>query len=103
MIQLRKLADYLEDILEFDRRGDYAARECAVLSAVGTARRIGYDAGFRIDPKEPTWPVAFIQLPTGQVSWHMPGFPFEWDGHGLDEKNARVKAFIASMKVRNQP
>ena len=84
----------LREILGHARQGDYAARECGVLMAVAEARALGYEAGFRIDPAEPEWPVAFIQLPTGQVSWHMPQFPLEWDGHTTEEKNARIVSFF---------
>jgi len=44
-------------------------------------------------------------LPTGQVSWHFPkddvigAFPEydrEWDGHSLEKKRERMKAFIVS-------
>jgi hypothetical protein len=61
------------------------------------------------DAEAPDWPVLFVKLPTGQVSWHispddlglfghvrrtiggMPDAP-AWDGHDTAEKYARVDA-----------
>lgn len=53
---------------------------------------------------EPGWSTAvFIDLPTGQASWHipdaelhffdgLPSYPNKWDGHSTEEKYARVLA-----------
>lgn len=79
---------------------DYQSRNICVLLALATARNAGYEAGIRIDPKEPDWPVVFIELPQGQVSWHLPQHTHEWDGHTTDEKNQRVAAFIAAHRVQ---
>lgn len=73
---------------------NYETRNKLVMTAVAMAMWLGYEAGFRIDPAEPEWPVAFIQLPTGQVSWHLPQFQTGWDGHSTDEKYQRVNEFI---------
>lgn len=61
------------------------------------------------DADAPDWPVLFVKLPTGQVSWHispddvdlfphvrrtiggMPDAP-PWDGHDTAEKYARLDA-----------
>lgn len=61
------------------------------------------------DPDAPNWPVLFVKLPTGQVSWHinpedrdlfshvrrtmanMPDAP-AWDGHDTAEKYRRLAA-----------
>lgn len=66
------------------------------------------------DPSEPAWPVVFIELPTGQLSWHVspddvdlfahvdtygkdtPGRP-EWDGHSTEEKYGRLGAHTAAL------
>lgn len=49
------------------------------------------------------WAVIWIELPTGQVSWHVPRTlveatdlerrPYQWDGHSRLEKNARIEQF----------
>ncbi len=72
---------------------NYLLRYGLILQAVELAHRENYAAGFRIDPSAPDWPVAYIELPTGQVSWHMPQHPHAWDGHTTDEKYARIRTF----------
>lgn len=46
-----------------------------------------------------------IDLPTGQVGWHLPKAEIEgqwpaydkaWDGHSLEEKRERLKRFICA-------
>ena len=51
------------------------------------------------------WAVVYVQLPPGQVSWHVPRELVEdsripraddapeWDGHDRREKNRRLRAF----------
>jgi hypothetical protein len=89
--------DNLIDILLVVKRNDenYDIRNGLVLDAIVLARKVGYEAGFRIDPSEPDWPVAYIELPEGQVSWHLPAHPKEWDGHTTAEKYARIEKFSA--------
>jgi hypothetical protein len=88
---------HLDTILRTDER-DYDARNTAVYAAVAEARRAGYPAGFRIDPAEPDWPVAYIELPlAGQVSWHLPAHGVEYDGHSTAQKNARVRRYLGRI------
>lgn len=94
---LRLLAGVLRDIERADT--DYEHRERLVWDALFLARRANLAAGFRLDPDEPCWPVAFIELPTGQVSWHMPEHRHEWDGHDVPTKYERCRAFIAQQEV----
>ena len=80
----------------------YELRNALVLHAVATAAFLGYPAGFRVDPEEPEWPLAFIELPLpagqpGQVSWHLPRHPRAWDGHTTAQKYERVRAFAAAV------
>lgn len=75
----------------------YAIRYKLVLHAVAVAAALGYEAGFRIDPQEPDWPVAFIELPTGQVSWHLPRHGREWDGHTTAMKYDRCREFCKQV------
>lgn len=91
----RTLARRLGDVARIDEQEqpDYARRELLLLEALLLARRLGIPAGFRLDPAEPDWPVFQIELPAGQVSWHMPGHPVEWDGHDGPTKAARIAAF----------
>jgi hypothetical protein len=89
------LAHCLSKIREND--ADYGKRYPLVLEAIALAVRAGFPVGFRIDPAEPEWPVAFIELPTGQVSWHLPQHPTAWDGHDTEEKYRRVLEFCKSV------
>lgn len=93
---MRGLARALAEagIAELD--GDYDVRNRAVWRAVGLAAREGFDVGVRVDPDEPAWPVVYIELPTGQVSWHMPEHE-PWDGHAVDEKWRRCQNFIREV------
>ena len=78
----------VENDLNYDKRYDL------VIKAMHIARQQGYEVGIRIDPNESEWPVAYIELPTGQVSWHMPQHKKEWDGHTTEEKFSRIKQYI---------
>lgn len=90
----RELVEVLAQVEEHDT--DYDTRFRLVWQAVDLARAVGYPAGVRIDPAEPEWPVVYIELPTGQVSWHMPQHPEPWDGHDTAEKYRRVREFVQS-------
>lgn len=85
------LAETLESIEEHDT--DYNERYPLVIAAIYLATEAGIPAGFGFDPKEPEWPVAYIELPTGQVSWHMPQHPHVWDGHDTATKYERCRAY----------
>ncbi len=63
-----------------------------------------FPSGIAVDPNEPDWPVLYIDLPDGQVSWHfqrseaidllagIPKYNGEWDGHSTEEKYTRLKS-----------
>jgi len=87
------LRSQLKRIEYFDQKQNYTERNKLVFSAISTALSIGYEAGFRIDPKELEWPVAYIKLPTGQVSWHIPQHVKEWDKHTTAEKYQRIALY----------
>ena len=92
----RQLAETLSGIEKADV--DYPARYILVLEALALAVESGYDAGIRIDPVDPTWPVVYIELPTGQVSWHMPEHKLPWDGHTTEDKYARIREFAEGVR-----
>lgn len=77
-----------ETLKDYDRRND------AVIEALYHARSAGIAAGIRFDPKESEWPVVFIELETGQVSWHIEQHPNAWDGHDTDKKYCRLKEYL---------
>jgi hypothetical protein len=86
-----KLKTLLDMIVLADE--EYELRYTLVMDAMAAARHAGYAVGIRVDQEYPEWPVVYIQLPTGQVSWHMPEHPWEWDGHTTPEKFDRIAAF----------
>jgi hypothetical protein len=82
----------------------YAERAWCVISLARAAKAAGCRTGFREDPalRDPAaWPVLFIDLPTGQVSWHLTAadrlgaldigtYLGTWDGHDTAEKYRRL-------------
>ncbi|UKD55126.1 hypothetical protein L3Q65_45990 [Amycolatopsis sp. FU40] len=88
------LAESLAALIEHDT--NYPTRYPLVFAAADAALQCGYAAGIRIDPAEPDWPVIYIELPTGQVSWHMPAHSVVFDGHTTPEKHDRIRAFLAA-------
>ncbi len=90
------LAIMLDEIEHADT--DYPKRYGIVFEAVDIALKLGYPAGIRIDPAEPEWPVVYIELPTGQVSWHMPQHPVPYDGHTTEQKYERTRAYIGGER-----
>ena len=82
----------------------YFDRNQAVQALAKMALRLGMKAGLRRDPDEPGWPVLMIDLPAGQVGYHLPEeqvvgewpeYDEDWDGHSLAEKRDRVTRFLA--------
>lgn len=72
----------------------YAERNRHVWAAMGAAMSLGYPAGVQLDPQEADRLIVYIELPTGQVSWHVPMYEGEWDGHDTPEKYRRVAAYV---------
>ncbi|MDD4273328.1 MAG: hypothetical protein PHG14_06320 [Desulfobacter postgatei] len=81
----------------------YFDRNQAVMALARLAQKHGYNVGIQIDPEQPDWPVLLIDLPTGQVSWHLPkaelcgewpDYIKKWDGHDSALKRQRIKRFI---------
>jgi len=87
----------LIDRLDEPTPEEYAARYRLLIRAHLAAIDAGIPSGIRLDPKEPEWPVLFFELPTGQVSWHMPQHETPWDGHTDEQKAARLEAFFQTI------
>lgn len=92
-----ELACKLSVILEADAENRYDYRNILVYEAVALALRSNLKAGIRIDLKEPEWPVAYIELPTGQITYHLPQHGAPWDNHTTEIKNTRIKQFVADI------
>jgi len=87
----------------------YAERSKVVLSLARSASRLGHRVGWGLDlsmdPEDAmAWPILYIDLPTGQVSWHMtaedrksssgfPAYAGKYDGHSTEEKYQRLAAW----------
>lgn len=85
----------------------YFDRNQAVMALARLAQQMGYAVGLLTDINEPDWPVMVIDLPTGQVGWHLPkaevkgdwpSYQKEWDGHTVEEKRERLMDFICRDK-----
>jgi hypothetical protein len=91
------LASYLREIATIDSQPeesrDYEQRYVLVIHCMSHAIAAGFEAGIRIDADQPEWPVVYIELPTGQVSWHMPQHTKEFDGHATGEKYLRIHRY----------
>lgn len=97
----QQLANVLK--LIHQRDNDYEVRYQLVLMALGQAASLGYPCGIRFDPSSTTeWPVVFIELPTGQVSWHLKQHGVEWDGHSTVEKYKRIDAYAELIQPTKQ-
>lgn len=79
----------------------YQERANCAIALARAARALGLNVGFGLDPKSPDWPVLFIDLPTGQVSWHLTvearrsapdirAYDGAWDGHDTETKYRRL-------------
>lgn len=99
---LLRLAVILSSARQADEVKDYELRNKAVLTAMALCQTMNIPAGIRMDPSEPEWPVVYIELPTGQISYHIPQFPTPWDNHTTEEKNERLESFITDIFTKTQ-
>ena len=85
----------------------YLDRNLCVQVMARMAQKLGYNVGVK---ENGDWPILYINLPTGQVSWHIPKaditgtFPEyqkEWDGHNVECKRKRLVEFIKSEEGEN--
>lgn len=84
----------------------YTERNLAVAALYRMSHEMGYKTCYL--QEEPGWVILLIELPTGQVSWHIPikefntffpaiaTFDFKWDGHSGKEKNIRLATYAAN-------
>ncbi len=77
-----------------DAGEEYAVRNAEIWRALNYATRLGYPCGVAPTQNDTEWPVAYIDLPTGQISWHMPPYDTPWDQHDGDEKRRRIHAYL---------
>lgn len=79
----------------------YTERDKCIALLTQMAQKLGLNTGIRTDDLDPSWPIVYIDLPSGQVSWHvnehelpwfahLPLYEKAWDGHATEEKYERV-------------
>lgn len=83
---------------DFAREADiqrlYVIRTALIYQALALAAQIGYTAGVALDPEDADRPmVVYIELPTGQVSWHVAAHPVVWDNHTTEDKYRRIDVY----------
>jgi hypothetical protein len=86
------------DIAEDRAAASYAHRNGLIYQALYLADTLDYPCGIAVGDSA-DWPVVFIELPTGQVSWHLPSYPVAWDGHTTEEKYARITRFTTTTRI----
>ena len=83
----------------------YLDRNLAVQVMAKMAQELHYRVGVKDEKTD--WPILYVDLPTGQVSWHIPKkelmgdlpiYEGKWDGHDLETKRNRLKAYIEALK-----
>jgi len=86
----------------------YLDRNLCVQVIARMAQKLGYNVGIK---ENGDWPILYIDLPTGQVSWHIPKadiagispeYHKEWDGHDVEIKRMRLIEFIKSKENREK-
>jgi len=86
----------------------YLDRNLCVQVIAGMAQKLGYNVGIK---ENGDWPILYIDLPTGQVSWHLPlkeivgnfsEYSMEWDNHDVECKRNRLVEFIKSKENREK-
>jgi hypothetical protein len=96
--------------------GAYSERNRCVALLARLAIRAGWRVGVAQHPAEdatwePDWrTIVFIELPTGQVSWHfhdseralvagLPAWRESWGGHTTEEKHRRMQSCLCGVFV----
>lgn len=79
----------------------YLDRNLAVQVIAKMALKLGFIAGIR--NRDGEWPLLYIELPTGQISWHLnsadlhaylPDYDGVWDAHTVDEKRDQIRKYL---------
>jgi hypothetical protein len=92
------------------RRAIYADRNRLVELVGFLAQASGLPVQWGEDAEAPGWRVLYIQLPTGQVSWHLPADAWHigaswggrWDGHDNAEKARRILSYVGAGDTRDE-
>jgi hypothetical protein len=88
------LATLLAGVVREGDKGDYGARNQMIYAALACAALDGADCGVRFNQDDHEWPIVYIVLPTGQVSWTVQQFLPPASPHTIDENNAAIQKFV---------
>lgn len=75
---------------------NYRIRNALILQCLTYALQLGMTAGISVGQFESEgewWGLVYMDLPTGQVSWHLPLYTGIFDGHTTAEKYERIERF----------
>jgi hypothetical protein len=91
------------EVESFGSEEAYTDRNLAVQLLALVLQDNGYKVGWLADDPNPQegWSILMMELPEGQISYHIPiedqivELPdfYEWDGHSVEEKRARIVEF----------
>lgn len=81
----------------------YADRNGLVVAFARACAELGHRVGI-LDDHDPKWPIVYVDLPTGQVSWHvtpedadrirdLETYKGSWDQHDLDKNRLRLNRY----------
>ena len=84
----------------------YLDRNLLVVAFAKLALHRGLPVSVRTS--DASWAIVYVNLPTGQVSWHVPsctpglhelqsvaGGLAEWDGHDIEVKRGRLRVWLS--------
>lgn len=92
LAQLLTVIDAIDPSYGSGDPATYPHRNRLVFAALGVALAAGMPGGVAFEG-DLGWMLVYIELPTGQVSWHVPVYPGVWDGHDRTVKRERIDAF----------
>ena len=82
----------------------YQERNRVVQALAKMSMELGYKVGIKGDTEDDCYVILYIDLPTGQVSWHIdtndlvtefPTYEGQWDSHDTNEKYARLEKYTS--------
>jgi len=81
---------------------------CAFVASTCDAYPGGWTPAPDTDDENVEWAIVWLELPQGQVSWHVPRVfaqgvldrndDYDYDGHSTDEKNDRVVGWMLDKR-----
>ena len=117
MSLVARLANALEAV-EDEKEEAYLDRNYLAVLAETLARKLGLNTGYAYDKTTPGYLVLYIDLPEGQISYHLPRNFLEenvrtirryepyrlgpvWDGHSKFEKRRRIQEYVRNNVAKN--